>query len=165
MRFLDCPDCGSMMTLTSRGGKRFYRCINRPKCPGSHGADDDGRPLGMEAPQHVRSLRREAHRLAGIIWPWDRRISRAGMYCWIQRLFGLNSPEDAHIARMMEADLKKLIAALRVEIVACGLLRRPETCVCGSDGLVEHDGFCRAYMAAVASLDKLHARILKTLAS
>jgi ribonuclease HI len=112
---LICPACGSPMVLrettriTYKDGRarKFYGCSRWPACAETHGADPDGKPLGVPATQEVRTLRHEVHVLATRIWDWDDKAQRKAMYAWLSE----NAP-SGHIGAMQREELLALRSRL-----------------------------------------------------
>jgi ssDNA-binding Zn-finger/Zn-ribbon topoisomerase 1 len=90
-----CPKCSAEMNLRSTlkfGPKKwFYSCPRWPVCNGSHGAHDDGRPLGIPADDDLKALRIKGHdafeRCRRI-----HKLTRSKMYHKLARL--LNIPRS-----------------------------------------------------------------------
>lgn len=107
-----CPDCGSDMVLrTSRFGL-FYGCIRYPACDASHGAHEDGTPLGVPANKETRQARIDAHNTFDLLWKGatntGRRAARRDAYRWLRDKLGL-SKDECHIGLFNVETCKKVI--------------------------------------------------------
>lgn len=100
---LDCPEpeCGGKLVLKQSRYGPFYGCTEwiKTRCPGAHGAHEDGKPLGIPAPKAVKQARMKAHASFDRLWK-ERppRMSRGGAYVWMQRAMNM-TPDEAHIGR------------------------------------------------------------------
>jgi hypothetical protein len=112
---LVCPDCGSDMQLRDSRFGPFYGCVKFPKCKATHGAHEDGRPLGIPANAETKLWRIKAHAAFDVLWKGDDEfpalMRRREAYKWMQDAMGMK-PDDAHIGRFDIDDCKKLIAAV-----------------------------------------------------
>lgn len=88
---------------------QFWGCTTFPKCRGSHGAHEDGRPLGVPANKETKRLRVKAHEVFDKIWK-SGEMTRGDAYIWMQQVLELK-PEEAHIGRFSAEDCRRLIAA------------------------------------------------------
>lgn len=114
---LNCPDCGAVLVLTDFRGKPVYRCIraSQTACQGSHGAQPDGRPMGIPAHWTVRAERKKAHRVFDLLWNGPgSRMSRGAAYHWLQGAMKM-SEHDAHISRFDAAQCARVLALVRAE--------------------------------------------------
>lgn len=114
---LICPECGGSMRLKHSKHGLFYGCERwREGCKGTHGAHEDGSPLGTPANAATKKARIQAHRIFDRLWKGekDRRatMTRAQAYAWMQR--EMNLPRDgAHIGGFDIAQCNSLIALVK----------------------------------------------------
>src|SRR4030067_3347967 len=91
MPSINCPSCGlGMRLITSdrykyKNGhpKRYYQCIDWPRCRGNHGAHPNGQPVGIPAEKGVRQISTYAPILREEIWDYNDRDQRDEMYVWL----------------------------------------------------------------------------------
>lgn len=107
---MKCPDCGAPMVLIEGRYRPFYGCVRYPKCRGTHGCHQDGRPMGLPGNAATRRARRRAHDVFDRLWRpgVDRLMNRATAYAWMAHVMGI-AKEDAHIGRFNEAQCNALI--------------------------------------------------------
>ena len=109
-----CGECGASMVIrTSRYGK-FWGCSTFPKCKGTHGAHEDGRPLGIPADQETKQARIKAHEAFDALWKSMRKVTRSEAYQWLQHTMGL-SKDEAHIGRFTREQCVHLVALLKAK--------------------------------------------------
>ena len=102
-----CPDCGSDMVLRNSRHGKFYGCSKYPNCTATHGAHEDGTPLGVPADNETKEARMEAHRIFDMLWK-DGPLSRKEAYQWMQEKMGL-SEKEAHIGMFDKEQCERLI--------------------------------------------------------
>lgn len=146
-----------MMVLSRERGKMIYRCINRPKCRGSHTAHPDGRPLGVEVPARVRRLRSHVHEVAKVHWPWEDKAAKDAFYGWIR---SLRMPQH-HIGGMLEGDLEILLK--HIEHYYYRVLKWPRACdgLCDTDAggrHLRHAPACHAFNRILSLMDEILKR-------
>jgi ssDNA-binding Zn-finger/Zn-ribbon topoisomerase 1 len=58
-----CPECEAPMVLrwTDKYKRHFYSCSRWPECDAAHGADPQGKPLGIPANKATKRARIAAH--------------------------------------------------------------------------------------------------------
>lgn len=113
---IDCPECGAKMMLKQGRFGLFYGCVNYPSCDGSHGAHEDGTPLGIPANKVTKQARIHAHSVFDQLWqdgPAGRKASmtRSEAYIWLQETLGLTKGE-VHIGRFNVQQCDDLVAAV-----------------------------------------------------
>lgn len=80
---------------------QFYSCTRYPVCRGTHGAHEDGRPLGIPGDARTKALRLAAHAAFDRLWT-GRGWKRPQAYRWLARQLGI-AHGDCHIA-MFDAE-------------------------------------------------------------
>jgi ssDNA-binding Zn-finger/Zn-ribbon topoisomerase 1 len=106
---LDCPECGASMVLRNSRYGPFYGCIAYPKCKATHGAHEDGSPLGIPADKETKRWRMKCHEVFDQLWKNPEYCySRREAYELLQRLTGLPE-EEAHIGRFDIDTCKRVI--------------------------------------------------------
>lgn len=113
---LTCPEpsCPGRLVLKSGKYGPFYGCSKwaSSRCPGGHGAHEDGSPLGIPAPQKTRRARRLTHELFDKMWREpDGYVTRGGAYRWLQLAMNMTA-DDAHIGRFTLEECRKLYRIL-----------------------------------------------------
>jgi ssDNA-binding Zn-finger/Zn-ribbon topoisomerase 1 len=110
---IKCAECGFPMVLrTSRYGK-FWGCSQFPECKGTHGAHEDGRPLGIPADKETKLARIGAHEAFDRLWK-SRKMTRTQAYSWMQE--AMNLPKDeVHIGRFTKEQCIHLVALLKAK--------------------------------------------------
>jgi ssDNA-binding Zn-finger/Zn-ribbon topoisomerase 1 len=103
-----CPECKSDMVLRNSKHGKFYGCSKYPKCRASHGAHEDGTPLGKPADQETKDARIEAHNIFDMLWKGIGPLTRKEAYKWMQEKMGLSEAE-AHIGMFDKEQCEKLI--------------------------------------------------------
>ena len=115
---LSCPDCGAAMELKPSRYGQFYGCSTwrETKCPGSHGAHPDGRPLGIPASKATKEARMRAHECFDRLWK-SGAMARGQAYVWMQQALGMGA-DDAHIARFSIEQCDSLISAVELYLAS-----------------------------------------------
>jgi hypothetical protein len=108
-----CPECGGELVLRESQHGRFYGCRSWPKCTGTHGAHEDGTPLGTPADRRTKLYRQAAHAVFDLLWR-SGRLTRSEAYAWMARSMGLTR-EEAHIARFTAYQCRWLVLAVLEE--------------------------------------------------
>jgi ssDNA-binding Zn-finger/Zn-ribbon topoisomerase 1 len=90
--------------------KWFYGCAMFPHCRATHGAHDDGRPLGIPGNKATKAARMRAHEAFDPLWK-KGPFTRTQAYGWMCRALGIEG-KDAHIGMFDIARCEKLIEAL-----------------------------------------------------
>lgn len=115
-----CPECGKRMVLREthrflRNGnpRKFYGCLGYPKCRATHGAHQDGRPLGIPANEETKLARVQAHAVFDRLWKTGT-MSRKQAYVHMRELMGL-SKDNAHIGKFTKEQCDRLIELLAAE--------------------------------------------------
>lgn len=111
---IECPECGADMVLRNSRYGKFFGCSRWPDCDATHGADKDGRPLGIPADKATRRARQQAHTAFDGLWRGSGAMSRAQAYTWLQGVLGL-SPEECHIARLDREACARVVQAYKLE--------------------------------------------------
>lgn len=116
---LKCPECGGSMQLKRSKYGLFYGCEHwREGCKGTHGAYEDGSPLGDPANAATKKDRIQAHRIFDRLWKKDSNgkslMTRSKAYSWMQQAMGLRR-EEAHIGRFTSKQCNELIALVKKE--------------------------------------------------
>lgn len=132
---MNCPEdgCDGVMVLrySSKYDRKFYGCSNYPRCKATHGAHQDGRPLGIPADKETKRARIEAHAAFDKLWEnagefYDppvrgrkakrrvMRIARSRAYAWLRDSLGMTE-DECHIGRF------DLDACVRVVMVCAGM--------------------------------------------
>lgn len=111
---LQCPECGAQMHLRDSSYGKFFGCERYPDCGATHGATDDGQPLGVPGDRVTREARQAAHAAFDPLWENALRmyekgkgqgpefllmISRSRAYAWLAHRLGMTRKE-CHIGRM-----------------------------------------------------------------
>ncbi|GAF98235.1 unnamed protein product [marine sediment metagenome] len=110
---IECPECGADMVLRKSKYGKFYGCSRWPECDATHGADGDGRPLGIPADKATRRARQQAHTAFDGLWRGSEATrSRAKAYKWLQGVLGL-SPDECHIANLDREACGRVVEACR----------------------------------------------------
>lgn len=124
---LACPECGAPMVLkySRRYERPFYGCTRYEsmKCPGTHGAHPDGRPLGIPADLATKAARHQLHLVFDQLWR-THVMSRDAAYRWLMRAIDTDYRREAHIARFSIAQCERILKLLADEFPA--LPRSPE---------------------------------------
>lgn len=114
-----CPDCGSDMVLRDSRFGLFYGCVRYPACDCTHGAHNDGTPLGVPANKETRQARMDAHAVFDRLWKGatkgGKSAARKKAYRWLREQLGL-SKEECHIGRFDIEMCKKVIAVCEERI-------------------------------------------------
>jgi ssDNA-binding Zn-finger/Zn-ribbon topoisomerase 1 len=106
---LTCPDCKAKMELVSgesQGKKLMYRCSNHPKCPATHGAFNDGRPVGTPGNKKTRYHRHVHHAFMDPLWQ-KGHISRRRLYKRLSERLRL-PVEDCHVGKLNAQQCQQL---------------------------------------------------------
>ena len=110
-----CGECRAPMVLRHssrfnvRGGM-FYGCSRYPECKGTHGAHEDGTPLGIPADKETKAKRMEAHEAFDRLWKYGG-MRRGEAYVWMQKALNM-TPDEAHIGRFTIQQCDALIKAI-----------------------------------------------------
>lgn len=116
-----CPECGSPMLLKettrwrTRDGqpRKFYGCSRYPGCKGTHGAHQDGTPLGKPADKETKEMRIKAHQVFDSLWKGrDARMYRKEAYNFMRQVMKMTK-EEAHIANFDISQCKQLIEEIK----------------------------------------------------
>lgn len=111
---LACPDCGAPMRLlvSREGGPPYYGCSRfaETRCPGAHGADLKGAPLGVPGNRATRDARRRAHDAFDPLWR-ELGMDRGAAYRLLEARMGLGAT-DGHIGRMTIEQCEQVIAIM-----------------------------------------------------
>lgn len=99
-----------MVLRESRFGL-FYGCTEYPKCTGSHGAHQDGKPKGKPGNAATKKARIEAHTLFDRVWKEKLVKNRGAAYQWMQKTMSL-SKSQAHIGEFTAEQCRQLIKAV-----------------------------------------------------
>lgn len=111
-----CPGCAKRMRLRlgklargkdGTGGRWHYICPDWPTCKHSHGAHDDGRPLGTPADLETREWRRRAHAALDRLHK-EGLVCRNEAYDRLARAMRLTR-ETAHIALFDAAQCRQVM--------------------------------------------------------
>lgn len=94
-------------------GRPFYGCTQYPKCRNTHGAREDGTPLGRPGTRDERAARMQAHEWFDRLWQ-SRVRTREEAYAWLRSALPHLPP---HIASMDVSQCTELVAAVRSELV------------------------------------------------
>lgn len=113
---LACPECGSPMELCFswkhrlKTGRRrpFYRCVNYPECPGTHGAHPNGAPLGIPGDTETKKLRTILHEELAKKWPRNKKWAREATCFWLKE----NGFNDGHIGKMSAEECRSALKML-----------------------------------------------------
>lgn len=105
-----CGECGADMVLryTKKYNRKFWGCSQWPQCDGTHGAHEDGRPLGRPADKETKQWRMKAHKAFDQLWKTGIVQPRRMAYRWMQDAMGLTA-EQAHIGMFDKAQCQELI--------------------------------------------------------
>ena len=95
-----------MVLRSSKYGK-FYGCVRYPKCGSTHGAHDNGDPLGIPGNKETKLARNRAHAAFDPIWK-EGHMGRRQAYAWMQWRMGLTE-DEAHVAKFDVGLCEKLI--------------------------------------------------------
>lgn len=110
-----CPDCGDKLALKPSKYGCFYSCVRFPACRGSHGAHQDGRPLGVPATLEVKMLRQRVHDVFDPVWKApDAKLRRTEAYKWLAGLMGLEM-DACHIGLFDKEQCEQAIQILKRE--------------------------------------------------
>jgi len=115
---LRCPEpgCDGKLTLKESKYGLFYGCGNwrRTGCRGSHGAHDDGAPLGKPADGETKRARMQAHSVFDQLWKGPTKtLSRKQAYAWMQRAMNLSAAK-AHIGMFTIEQCEELCRACQL---------------------------------------------------
>jgi len=95
----------------------FYGCEtwHDTRCPGTHGAHPDGRPLGVPADQRTKSARRRAHGWFDRLWKKEHGalMKRGHAYGWLATALGYDAP---HIGEMSAEECERVIELARAKL-------------------------------------------------
>lgn len=94
-------------------GRPFYGCTRYPACRTTHGAREDGTPLGKPGTRDERAARMQAHEWFDRLWK-SRVRTREEAYAWLRERLPHLPP---HIAAMDVAQCAELVAAVRAQLV------------------------------------------------
>jgi ssDNA-binding Zn-finger/Zn-ribbon topoisomerase 1 len=119
---LTCPECGAPMELRTstkflrknQTVRKFFGCSNFPKCRATHGAHQDGRPLGIPGDQATKDARVRAHNIFDKLWK-GTTFKRGRAYRWLEFELKLQ-PGTAHIGSFDIAMCEKVIEACKRRI-------------------------------------------------
>jgi len=114
---LKCPDCGAPMVLRDSKYGLFYGCATFPECRSTHGAHEDGTPLGIPGTKEVKLARIAAHSAFDELWK-SGSMPRRKAYRWMAHAMELTG-EESHIGRFDEEQCKKLIEKVQEELDKC----------------------------------------------
>jgi len=95
--------------------RKFYGCSRWPECNATHGADPQGRPLGIPANKETKALRRIVHKEAERIWgEWDAIDAKQKqvMYDWMRE-----NTTSGHIAKMLKPELLDTLEKLKALLI------------------------------------------------
>lgn len=118
---LSCPVCKDRMTLRKNLTGLFWGCDTYVSCGTTHGAHEDGRPLGTPADPETKEWRVRAHRAFDPLWQTGK-MSRREAYDWLCQVMGKTS-EEGHIGHFTIEECKQLIE--KIEERDRSRLRRP----------------------------------------
>ena len=102
----------------SKHGK-FYGCVNFPHCDGTHGAHEDGSPLGIPANKETKKARMAAHAAFDKLWKGDGPMTRTRAYQWMRQTMDMRK-EEAHIGRFNISQCESLIEKVKQELGSGG---------------------------------------------
>jgi ssDNA-binding Zn-finger/Zn-ribbon topoisomerase 1 len=107
-----CGECGALMELRDSRYGKFYGCTRFPECRGTHGAHENGKPLGVPTNKETRLKRIETHKVFDQLWKTGY-MSRGEAYRALAIKLGRR---EVHIG---EADLTdcSLITAAALELL------------------------------------------------
>ena len=111
MDSLKCPECDGVLVLKDSRFGKFYGCMNWPKCDVTHGAHDDGTPLGIPANKATREARMRAHEEFDTLWK-GHRMTRGRAYEWMRQVMSL-SEDEAHIGKLDQSQCEELIGHVK----------------------------------------------------
>jgi len=115
MSEIKCPECGASMILrstkkfTNKDGspRKFYGCSTFPKCRGTHGAHQDGKPLGIPGDLKTKQARMAAHDSFNRLWQ-NGHMERGYAYEWLSIQMKLSS-DHCHISQFNEEQCQHVI--------------------------------------------------------
>ncbi len=113
-KVLECPDCGKAFVLRPAGSGRRprYQCVDYPLCRASHGATDEGYPIGIPGDRETRRLRVRAHKVFDELWKNGPR-TRPEAYAYLRDLMGGIPRHEGHISMFDAAKCRELIEKIR----------------------------------------------------
>ena len=115
---LRCPECPHLLRLRTSKNGLFYGCHDYPLCKASHGAHNDGRPMGIPGDKATKKARILAHRIFDRLWKEEPghapRMTRNQAYVWVRKTLGL-SDKEAHIGRFTIEQCNALIEAVKLK--------------------------------------------------
>jgi hypothetical protein len=116
-----------LLKWSTRYDRPFYGCTrwDRTKCPGTHGAHPDGRPLGVPADLATKAARHRLHLVFDQLWQ-THAMSRTQAYQWLMRAIDTDHRREAHIARFSIETCERVLKLLADEFPA---LPRSTECV------------------------------------
>jgi len=111
-----CGECGHEMELrttykyTYPNGdpRKFWGCLNYPRCRGTHGAHPDGTPFGVPANKETKIARTQAHNAFDRYW-CTKGWTRGEAYKWLEQAMGLEKGQ-AHIGGFNAEQCTKLVS-------------------------------------------------------
>lgn len=110
---LKCPECGAGMKLRTSKHGLFYGCEAYPACKCTHGAHNDGSPLGTPGNRETRKARIYAHRIFDRLWKAKvgekPHMSRHQAYAWMRKTMGL-SDSEGHLGSFTTEQCNMLVA-------------------------------------------------------
>lgn len=110
---LTCPDCGAPMVLKqvdAVGPLPFYACVMYPKCRATHGAFDNGAPMGVPGDKRTRVARGQAHEAFDRLWKPGGLMTRAQAYQWLRHRLNMTT-EECHIGKFDYEQCQQVVRA------------------------------------------------------
>jgi ssDNA-binding Zn-finger/Zn-ribbon topoisomerase 1 len=113
--------CGSLMVSRESEYGEFFGCERWPDCDGIVGAHKKtGEPLGLPAPQWVRSMRHRLHGEFDQLWKGHSRYARSAEYKWLADVLNLTL-EQCHIGRFDSELCVRAMEAIAKRRPQCGV--------------------------------------------
>lgn len=104
---LTCPACKCRMRLRRGIYGLFWGCDTYVLCGTTHGAHEDGTPLGLPADRETKAWRMRAHASFDPLWQ-SGKLSRSAAYQWLCHVMG-KTQDDGHIGRFTIEECQMLI--------------------------------------------------------
>lgn len=104
---LTCPACKGRMRLRRNHHGLFWGCDTYVACGTTHGAHEDGTPLGLPADKETKAWRVRAHNAFDPLWQ-SGKLSRTDAYQWLCYVLNKTS-DEGHIGRFTIDECKLLI--------------------------------------------------------